>query len=98
MLHYCLQNTKDLDNKNYLHLLAPIFIVLAIQDWKIRRKMDVRIIHRDSLCPKDPTTIALDTRCWEKSNLEVNQINLDEQESIFLIDHTYCSSPFTQVK
>ena len=56
--------------------------------------MSVQIIHRDSMHPKDHTTSALDTRCWENSNLEVNRINLDEQESIFLFDHAYCSFTF----
>lgn len=35
---------------------------------------------------------------WENFNLEVNRIILEERESIFLIDHTSCSSSFTQVK
>lgn len=50
------------------------------------------------MCSEDHTVSALDTRCWENSNLEVNRINLDEQELIYLIDHVFCSSLFTQVK
>lgn len=89
---------KILITKNNIHLLTLIFIILIIQDGEICRKIFVRMIHRDSMCPKDRTVNTLDTRYWENFNLEVNRINFDEQGSIFFNDHVSCSSPFTQVK
>ena len=55
---------------------------------------------------KNHTTSALDIRCWNFSKfplknftkpMENSEPNLDEQESILLIDYSSCSSLFNRV-